>query len=251
MRLTRIASRTTLRIFTDFKTHMSIYIYAPKLFPGTRELIDTLQAKRLVRHDGMHFLYKGVPVEFGPQDTIVCWGAHAPPIPKVPCLNASGEHPGMLDFNTRAFEKLARQGYSIFAMQRVSDREWLEGLPERAGAWWPKKAPVSKVVSVPEFEGYVTRYHNFTSTDKITIFCGDVVVGKANANILALWPALKLDFGELYIGDHRGAPFLLKVITAPALDAQGVRIFADRISSWAKQMLSGNNITSKMEGLLE
>src|SRR5688572_33445485 len=97
---------------------MGLYVYAPKLTTGVEELIGILQAKRLVRHDGMHFLYRGTPIEFAPTDAIVCWGAHIPPIQNVPVLNANVEYPTLLQLNTVGLRKINNAGYtSLFPVQ--------------------------------------------------------------------------------------------------------------------------------------
>lgn len=69
---------------------MSLFVYAPTIKPGTRELIEALGAKRLVRFDGMNFVHKGTPLKFDEaEDTIICWGGNVPPIGKLRIFNDS------------------------------------------------------------------------------------------------------------------------------------------------------------------
>src|SRR4051812_19570622 len=97
-----------------------LYIYAPVIYSGTRELIAALSARRLVKHDGMRYLHKGVPVEFGPTDAIVCWGHHAPPVDKVPTLNASYLYADMVRLNVLGTQKkLQTLGFTTFGLTRM------------------------------------------------------------------------------------------------------------------------------------
>lgn len=67
---------------------MSLFVYAPVIKEGTRELIEALGAKRLSRFDGLNFIHKGTPLAFNEKkDTIVCWGASVPPTGKLRIFN--------------------------------------------------------------------------------------------------------------------------------------------------------------------
>lgn len=216
---------------------MSIYVYAPRLYPGTRELIAALNAKRLVKHDGMRFLNKGVPVEFGNKDAIVCWGKHAPAVPGVPCLNASNSYPSMLDVNFRGLNKLRQTGFYAWPWEETSRKRWQDALPP-AGEWWSNKRAPNNLVAAPEFEGYVQTYHKFGKLYTSLVFQNECLTNSTDESILRAWEYLGLDFGELYIGVHQNQPFLMKVLTAPELGATGVKLFAEKISAWAAKHIS-------------
>lgn len=68
---------------------MGLYIYVPAIRPGTQELIDLIQAKRLHRFDGMHFWYKNNRLAFNKNDTILCWGRCLPPMEPQRILNSN------------------------------------------------------------------------------------------------------------------------------------------------------------------
>jgi hypothetical protein len=67
---------------------MSIYLYAPKLTPGTKELMVALGATRLTGFDGMRFWHRGALRSFTPKDVIICWGATLPRLDSMTILNA-------------------------------------------------------------------------------------------------------------------------------------------------------------------
>jgi len=70
---------------------MSVFVFAPILYKGTRELIEALDAKRLVNFDGMHFRHKGKLIEFDKNDTIISWGRCLPKLENVNVINNSCE----------------------------------------------------------------------------------------------------------------------------------------------------------------
>lgn len=218
---------------------MSIYVYAPTIYPGTRELIDVLQAKRLIRHDGMYFLHKGTPLEFGPQDAIVCWGGHVPPIPNIPCLNASYTYNNMLQLNLKGLSKLDSAGYSVFQTCVIKPSEYANGLALLKGEWWPlKPTPARRYVPFTEFVGYGTTYHNFKSVSRTLVFKGKEIAGDVKVGLFDVVGKLDMDFAAIYSGQYNGNTYILKLLTAPPLDAKEVKIVADSISTWAKNALS-------------
>lgn len=220
---------------------MSLFVYAPKLYPGTRELLDALQAKRLVKHDGMRFLHKGVPIEFGPQDTIVCWGAHIPAVGKIPCLNSSYTYASIQDLVTRGITTLRHAGYTAMIPRAISNKQYADALAATdPNTWWPTKP--TQFVGLPDVEGYGIDYHGFKNVTKQHVF-------KSEDNSFAskILTSLKLDFATLYVGKHHGDDYLLRITTAPTLNTAEVKLYAEQITKWIK----GNNITVEMKELLE
>jgi len=94
---------------------MNIYFYAPTLVEGTRELMTALDAKRLVRYDGMTFRSKGKPVTLAKGDVVVCWGAHVPEIAGIKVINASDKFTTELSINKElvAFPFLVPNSYGV------------------------------------------------------------------------------------------------------------------------------------------
>lgn len=215
---------------------MSLYIYAPALYPGTQELINILQAKRLIKHDGMHFLRKGTPMEFGAEDRIVCWGAHIPPIPNVPCLNASYKYSRMLDINVRGLSNLVKLGYNAFITEQMTNADYAKALAAlKPDQWWPTgKVFKERLVPMREFDGYGTSFYHFRNLCKTLAF-RDKIIGEF-ADAEKMMDALQLNFAELYTGMSGEVHYLLKIITAPTLDAKGVEIVAERILAWANKV---------------
>lgn len=214
---------------------MSLYLYAPVIYPGTRELQTLLQAKRLVKHDGMHFVHKGVPLDFGPKDGIICWGAHAPAISKVPCLNASYEYPRILDVNLRGGAKLSRLGLNVYTMRDIGRRAWEASLSKDGANWYPTKTPANKLVAIPDLEGYGYPYHAFSDIYTTTIFNETVISGKRGDYVLPYHKALGLDFAEYHMANHHGDQYLLRVTTVPTLNDTERQLFATRILEWASK----------------
>lgn len=232
---------------------MSLYIYAPRIIPGTRELIDALQAKRLVKHDGMRFLYKGVPLEFGPSDAIVCWGAHVPPITNVPCLNTSYNYSNLASLNVRGLPFLASRGYAVFVPSELTSKEYVDSLSTDGS--WPNKTPASGFVSIPELEGYGIQHYKFTTVQDILVFRGKAwPAGDTRAHNIAVesLSLLGLDFAVVTVGSATGnSHIVLKLITAPKLDAEGVKLFTKLIGVWQKNTNKSNSIVAEMSKLLE
>jgi hypothetical protein len=215
---------------------MAIYFYAKTPTAGLGDLISRLNAQVLRKHDGMHFLRKGVPVEFSPHDSIVCWGAHIPPIKAVRVLNAKLEYPTQLELNVNGLRKLRKLGKMAFALQTLSLANWKKLLPVEDKDWYPVGAKYTfPTISLREFEGYGVSYYRFKSVSKSIVFCGKIIAGNDN-NGYALESAkdLGLDFGELWYGFNAEGAYLLKVITAPHLDTAGVELFKRYIEAWVK-----------------
>lgn len=217
---------------------MSIYVYAPVIQPGTRELIQALGAQRLVRHDGLHYLHKGVPVEFSPKDHIVCWGKHAPAIPDVNCLNASYKYPDLKAINSRGKNWLANGGINVFYDVAVQEKVYLASLPT-GSLWWPVRQPTSKYVGFKQIYNYVLPYHTFDKVAIVKVFNGQFVDDTFSDPLFPnVLERLELSFGEIYAAWHGRDLYILFIDTAPALDAAGVATYAKLISKWAGTSLS-------------
>lgn len=222
---------------------MSIYVYAPTLYPGTRELIEALQAKRLVKHDGMNFLHKGRPMQFSNQDAIVNWGHHVPPIAGVPCLNANYKYPNLLAVNTTGIRDLINLGHNAFTMRKIPKEEQARSLVGiDYETWWPKGKYRNIYVGIPELDGYGIEYYAFTHAVKVPVFCDKIPetpdMKDATDYAIRHVDALKLDFANVYIGVHADTYYVLKIVTAPALtNEESVKSYADKITAWAKSVL--------------
>jgi len=71
-----------------------IYVYTTNLLNGACEIAKAINGEILRKFDGMHFLRKGKRVEFDRDDTIICWGGHAPEMDGVKVLNGIEEPDG-------------------------------------------------------------------------------------------------------------------------------------------------------------
>jgi hypothetical protein len=235
---------------------MGIYIYAPIIYPGTRELIAALGAKRLVKHDGMRFLHKGTPVEFSSSDSVICWGRHTPPADNATFLNANYKYTDMIHLNTLGAKHINALGYTSFGITRMPDKLYLKMLEElrQAGGKFKSPGPSNGYVPCEDFEGYGIRYYRFTKIVKVALF-KDAVIDDAPAPDVKfaakINAALGLDFGVFYFGKADAVTVLLKVITAPHLDAAGVKAYASRISKWAADRQEKDRIVEDLGKLLE
>lgn len=239
---------------------MGIYIYAPTLYPGTRELIAALGAKRLVKHDGMRFLHKGTPVEFGVSDSVVCWGHHTPPADNAMFLNANYKYTDMIQLNTRGVQKqLSSLGYTCFGLTAMPDKLYRKALEElyKAGGKFKSPGPSNSYVPCEDFEGYGIRYYRFTKIVKVAVF-NNAIINSAPASAaveaklaIKMIGQLGLDFGVFYFGMADAVTVLLKVITAPHLDEAGVKVYAGCISKWAADHQEKNRIVADLGKLLE
>jgi hypothetical protein len=212
---------------------VSLFIYAPTLQTGTRELINTLEARRLVKHDGMRFLHKGKPLDFGPKDAIVCFGSHVPAIPNVATLNASYEYPNMQVIHTKGFSKIHALGNYVFMPVRLSSdtyARYMKSMPENT--WWPAKQ-TQPHIPIPEVEGYASEYYRFTPA-KVFVFKGTATGATKEAQQTALEITNKfgLDFAMVYLGLSSSSPYLLRFITGPALNVEEIKVVADHILTW-------------------
>jgi hypothetical protein len=218
---------------------MSLYIYAPTFQTGTRELIATLGAKRLIKHDGMRFLNKGTPVQFGPQDAIVCWGGHVPAPPGVACLNASYEFPTMEAVATTGVSKLYNIGQTVMVPMNIAPKRYTDGLANiKAGDWYPSSGRDIRYAAIPELVNYATEYYRFEAVRKVFVFKGKEVytdLKEQSALPVNIVEALKLDFAMVYMGGSRGsAYYALRILTAPSLSEKEVNVVAEHIRTWYK-----------------
>ena len=229
---------------------MSLYIYAPQLQQGTQALIDMLQAKGLRKHDGMHFLYKGTPIEFSNTDAIVCWGAHVPAPAKVPCLNANLKYTNLLSLNVRGMSALSSLGYTCLVPQMLSKSDYANSHYQE----WPKQQTRTGYISIPELEGYGTAYYKFNERYEILLFEEQVLNGVKDGPAWAVavksLKHLGLNFARFYMGLVNGTPVIYKILSAPALSDEEVKLFAKHIAEWAKNVGEFNATAGKYEELI-
>lgn len=212
---------------------MSIFVYAPALLPGTRDLINALEAKRLVKHDGFHFLYKGVPIAFDPKDTIICWGAHVPPVPEVLTINACTKYVTQLKMNQLLASEMNKFGLVALNAQPMDSGFYsvgLESLRERNNV--AEYSVFRKLATVPmeEFTNFGTHYYQFDRQSKVTML-GDAAIdyvetkaGDKKGDIefaKAVLGAYGLTFGVVSLAIlHPSTSLVRKIITAPSLTAE-------------------------------
>jgi hypothetical protein len=212
-----------------------------------------LGAKRLLKHDGMRFLQKGVPIEFGPQDAIICWGAHVPKLPNTPVLNASYEFQDVASLNIRGLQKLRSLGHSAFQLSQMRGNSWEQAIQKLGDTyWWPKRAS-GQMIAVPEVPGYGMAGYNFTTVNRVLMFGAECINGKPTHNIETVWQLLGMEFGEVTYGTtgSRGEGHVLKINTAPALTDAEVTLVATRMQKWLTEARSGETVMAKLEKLLE
>lgn len=215
---------------------MALYVYAPILQVGTREFITQIGAKRLVKHDGLHFINKGTPVDLGGGDAVICWGGMVPAIPHVPILNASLTYRNMFDINYKGAVSSANKGHNVFIMAPFKSPYYEQDLALQRDCWWPKVAKSGSLVALAEFKNFGIQYYPFDLVEKSLIFNNKTILGQTVPSIVEYVDQLKLNFAEVYYGIRNGLPYILKVITAPRLDESNMSQMVTMIKTWAVEV---------------
>lgn len=221
-----------------------LYFYTPTITEGCLDLAKTLDAKRLYKFDGMQFLRHGRPVEFTPDDVIVCWGKHVPTIPNIVVLNNNLNYPSQLAINKRLYA-LDNIGSRLQFIHYGNNRMYAADMVNKQKGNYKNE---SGMVPSKEFEGYGTRYYNIKTEYSLHVFKDKIIYGtqtarvfgvatatkisSANAKVVAsaqnVLQVLGLDFGKVTIcTGENGVPVVRKVITAPELTPELVTIYAN------------------------
>jgi hypothetical protein len=193
---------------------MSLYLYTPTLSEDAQTMTTLLGAKRLLKHDGMHFLRKGVPIDFKPGDGIICWGRHVPAVPGVPCLNSSLRYRNPVTLNTIGSTDLINAGYSMvmpIELREVDYRAYVSSV-------WPKSRPPCDYVPLPDLPPLGTRFGRYQTLEKILIFRGKAITeGNTDlqAHAIAFQERLGLDFVEVTFGVSNGCYYGIKLFATP------------------------------------
>jgi hypothetical protein len=234
---------------------MGIYFYAPELYPGTRELIAELGARRLRKHDGMHFLNKGVPIEFNNTDVIICWGSHVPPMENATVLNSNYSYTSQFQANLRMNTIPAFGSYAITPIVHMPNYQRILA-QLNANNWALHKSVEGGYVPSKNFPGYGTHFYSFGPTNKVTVFnqqiLGDVAfdaeVTFAAKNTIA---QLGLVFGTVYVNRLGTMCVVRKLLTAPKFDAVTMKDFVKSVNNWITDKLHKNKELVVMEQLLK
>jgi hypothetical protein len=236
---------------------MSIYFYAPRLYIGTAELIHALNGKRLVKHDGMHFRYKGTPITFGKSDAIVCWGAHVPPVDGVLMLNGSYKHQSQLALNM-SMSNMPQTHNDIvpISIRAINPVSYAQVIAENFTPEGKLKGrPACGYVAYAEFPGYGVEHHRFTRHAKVTLFDGKVI-GSGKPNELEVNASRQmlehfgLLFGTVSVSMLGTTAVIRKIITSPTLDAEDVKTFAQSINHWLDKKNEVRNAIIDIANLL-
>lgn len=237
-----------------------IYIYAPDAPAGTTELVKALNAKLLLRHDGYNFVRKGRPIEFGKNDAIVCWGRHVPPVANAIMLNASYRWVNQLSINKNLAKICAP--YTAFELTEVGISTYNKELQQaREHGWVFRSSPASGLVMLKEFEGYGIRYYAFPRRGNMHLFNGGIVQANSTsgheiqtaekAAVMAVAKQLDLDFCKISYGMAQNTLVILKILTAPVLNAELVDLYARNILSCIEIKRTKANNLNDMLNLLE
>ncbi len=212
---------------------MAIYLYAPVAFVGTEELIAELGARRLRKHDGMRFISKGAPIEFGYKDIVVCWGAHVPTIDGVRVLNNSYRYSTQLSLNIGTTRLFAQAGLNHLTTVRMSGPAYEKSILELKEHGKPTGP--SKHIAYKEFPGYGVPYvkHFVSSKQVVHAFRGvNLETGKELPEPTnRILQKLELDFARITFSDAGGISYMRKILTAPPLrTAKLVKAYASAIT---------------------
>lgn len=215
---------------------MSTYVYAPILFEGSKDLIEALGAKWLRKHNGMHFIHKGRPMQFDNGDLIVCWGAHIPKISGVKIVNASAKFHNQIILNEQAEQLLSFDNIkAVNLMKFDSDAAYLTALSRIAKYGILRYTDnYSTLIPTKTFFGYGTRYYgSCESESKIYCFedtilaCDNYIEGNLEIAKAAL-KCLRLDFAKITINSNG---IIRKIVTSPCLTSELARNLATVIKT--------------------
>lgn len=167
-----------------------LYVYAPVIQEGTKELIEALGARRLTRFDGMRFVNKGQPIAFDEkEDTIVCWGSYVPQIGKLRIFNKSLLFPNKHKLNENIGKVVPRSN----TYRPGTIIPWTGTL--LAGQYYGNDPDYSYVVPQEDFPGYAQPFysgkHEYTAT----------VIGGAVQKVSTKAAERKICNSELYTYD--------------------------------------------------
>jgi hypothetical protein len=183
---------------------------------------------------------KGRPIEFNRADAIVCWGYHVPPVANAVTLNASYDCVNQLFLN-KSLNRIAanKAGMTVFEVTEMDMGVYRSELAKAKNANWTfKKAPASGYVMFEEFEGYGSRFYNFSRKGNVHLFNGEPIHSKMSSGLLndldveyskKLLRATGLDFGKVSFGVASPTYVGLKILTAPQLDKTLVDLYAKNI----------------------
>ena len=250
---------------------MAIYVYAPVTTETSKALVSALGATRLVRFDGLQFLYKNKPQMFTSFDRIVCWGGHVPQLAGVPGLNYHTLYSTPLMINTHLSAPHARgtlmENVVLFSLTPFNN----DALYDTQLDQFRRLGKGLKGVIIPskEFYGYGTALGAFSTQYKLHIFNGKVIrafvrhdlrndsgykpgdrwykyngltvdaVPKVIASVgVNAIDGMALNFGVVSVALGPGYYAVRKILTAPDLPLDDVDLYAKCIHEWAHGMPS-------------
>jgi hypothetical protein len=208
---------------------MSLYLYSPTLSEDAQTLTTALRAKRLLKHDGMHFLKKGTPIDFKPGDGVICWGRHVPTIPGVPSLNSSPRYRNPVVLNIMGATDLANSGYNAMIPTELRESDYRNYL----SLTWPKTRPACNFVPLPDLPPLGTPFNRYSQLEKVFVFRGNAVAEKASSEQLqqtavTYLERLGLDFAEFTFG-LSVMYYVIKILATP----KPSELLISSIQQWA------------------
>lgn len=227
-----------------------IYFYTDQNTESAQKLQELLGAKRLIKHDGMAFVNKGRPMEFAKDDAIVCWGKHVPQTEHGNVINSNLRYVDQLQLNLWLQSKVKLLGLYATGFQQVTSKTYNNALQRLEN-----KALSGQYVAFKEFPNRCSTLCKFTEDYKIHVIGGKVVRvikrvsdGKkwfkfediaTNGTPHAEWAPkvvgmFGLDFATVYLCHLGTALAVRKILSAPPLDAEGLKLYSNYIFNLVK-----------------
>ena len=229
-----------------------IYVFSPTRSDTVKALLSKLHAHRLVRFDGLSFLYKGRPVEFNKRDVVICWGVKVPQMLEPRIVNANTVYLDDIALNKNLRHVVVPgSGVAYLQVGRYTasgeyDKQ-LEHLREKGITAYGS----GNYVPCSHLYGYYYPWFRYEKAHKISVVNGKVISAEQHtynvkqytlnqnpdegitANAIAMIKNLGLDFGVVYfLEGKRKELFLKKVITAPTLTQE-------EADEWVDALLTG------------
>ena len=229
-----------------------IYVFSPTRSDTVKLLLSKLHAHRLVRFDGLSFLYKGRPVEFNKRDVVICWGVKVPQVMEPHIINAHTVYLDDIALN-KNLRHVVVPGTGVAYMQighysSSTEYDKALGILREKGI---SAYGSGDYVPCSHLYGFYSPWFRYEKAHKVSVVNGKVISAEQHTynvkqytlnqnpdsviteNALGIIKNLKLDFGVVYFLEaKRKDLFLRKVITAPTLTQE-------EADEWVDALLTG------------
>lgn len=238
-----------------------VYLYDPARTQTGLALTEKLNGKLLRFHDGMSFVKKGKPIQFYRDDIIICWGRHVPKVPGTVTYNANLAYIDALRVN----KGISNVVTNLFNSQlgewhgKIGGPQIIKYISESAYKKDLERLSVNdfrnmQMLPLKEFPGYSNgRILTLDGFYKLHVFSGKLIhaekrvaLKKPNESgktytyekvdnplptfmspLVRVLGDLTVDFGMVSVGTYKQTFYIRKILTAPELTPELVKIYAN------------------------